>query len=160
MTITGGIIHDILLLYGLVLHWDPRSGSVARFLGLGKASLAWEWHFLDSWPCLHWDPRSGSVARIVHKIPDGPIYAGKTMIFDWKPGFPWKFLGFSSNFSDFLGHALEILRWTLQKTGCEVDFGRRGKLTCHRIDELFKQNWPPETQNYPRRPSRRPSRSF
>ena len=39
------ILHDILLLYGLVLHWDPRSGSVARFLGLGEASLAWEWHF-------------------------------------------------------------------------------------------------------------------
>ena len=38
-----------------VLHWDPRSGSVARFLGLGKASLAWEWDILGwvGWPAGH-----------------------------------------------------------------------------------------------------------
>ena len=61
----------------------PRRGPLQASMGfhkLGKLCLAWEWHFLDSWPCLHWDPRSGSVARIVHKIPDGPIYAGKTKI--------------------------------------------------------------------------------
>ena len=31
-------------------------------------------------------------------------------------------------------------------TRVEVDFGRWEKLTCHRIDELFKPNWPPETR--------------
>ena len=61
----------------LVLHWDPRSGSVARFLGLGKASLAREWGILGwlGWP-------AGHLLEIVHKIPDGPIYDGKTNILD------------------------------------------------------------------------------
>ena len=36
------------------------------------------------------------------------------------------------------------------------EFGRRGKLTCHRIDELFKPNWPPRPPQSPRRPPQAP----
>ena len=31
---------------------------------------------------------------------------------------------------------------------------------CHRIDELFKPNWPPETPETPRRPPRPPQEGF
>ena len=56
--------------------------------------------------------------------------------------YPWKFL---------------IRSWHgPPKSGCEVDFGRRGKLTCHRIDELFKPNCPPGGSQDPRRPPRPP----
>ena len=85
----------------------------------------------------------GSVARIVHEIPDGPIYAGKTTFLESKRQLSsvfWTFLGFPWT---CLGNS----KLDPPKNGCEVDFGRRGKLTCHRIDELFKPNWPPETQN-------------
>ena len=65
----------------------------------------------------------------------------------------------SSVFCTFLGSP-----WTCNgnskpdppKIGCEVKFGRRGKLTCHRIDEFSKQNWPPETQTGPPDPPRPP----
>ena len=48
-------------------------GPLPDWEGLGEASWAWEWHFLDSWPFLHWDPRSGSVARL-----ESSIFAQKT----------------------------------------------------------------------------------
>ena len=131
--------------------WDPRSGSVARFLGLGKASWAWEWHILG-W--LGWV--AGHLLEIVHKIPDGPIYVGKTTFLESKPQL-------SPVFCTFLGSpwiCLGISKMDPPKKGCEVNFGRRGKLTCHRIDELFKPNWVPRPTQTPRRPPRSLPRSF
>ena len=48
----------------------------------------------------------------------------------------------------------ENIRWTSGKTGCEVDFGRRGKYGHgHRIDELFQAQLPfqssPDPQETP-----------
>ena len=97
----------------------------------------------------------GSVARIIHKIPDGPIYAGKTRILGSKTRFPLEFLDFLSISWICLGIckiSLEILgnsKVDPPKKGCEVDFGRRGKLRCHRIDEFFKQNWVPRPSQAP-----------
>ena len=48
-----------------------------------------------------------------------------------------------------------------RKNGLEVDFGRRGKYApCHRIDELFKPNWPPRPSQTPRGPPPDPQERF
>ena len=67
-------------------------------------------------------------------------------------GNSWDFLRNSWIFLEILGNS----KMDPPKSGCEVDFGRRGKLTCHRIDELFKPNCPPGTPQDPRRPPRTP----
>ena len=133
----------------------PPKGAVARLLSLGEPSWAWELRFLDSWPFLHWDPRSGSVARIVHKIPDGPIYAGKTRIWASKPGFPWKFLGFSENFLDFLGNSLENCKMDLSKMGSRWILGE-GNTPSLTTDEPFQAQL---ASQRPRRPPRPPDQT-
>ena len=78
----------------------------------------------------------GPLQESVHEIPDGPIYVGKTTFLESKRQL-------SSVFWTFLGSPWTCLgnsKLDPPKKGCEVDFGRRGKLTCHRIDELFKPN--------------------
>ena len=59
MTITGQVFNDILLLYGLVLHWAPEGvrcktpGALRTQLGLGMAFLALlglAWVYLQPWP--------------------------------------------------------------------------------------------------------------
>ena len=63
----------------LISRWDPRSGSVARFwVGLGKTPV-WlgSGDFLDLPRDLPWE-----FSKIVPFFPDGPIYAGKTNIFE------------------------------------------------------------------------------
>ena len=73
--------------------------------------------------------------------------------------FHWKFLDFlriSRISLDMLGNS----KMDPPKSGCEVDFGRRGKLTCHRIDELFKPNCPPGPSQDPRRTPQNPPGRF
>ena len=49
MTITGQVFNDILLLYGLVLHWAPEGvrcktpGALRTQLGLGMTFLGLVW---------------------------------------------------------------------------------------------------------------------
>ena len=74
----------------------PPKGAVARFLGLGEASWAWEWHFLG----LVWVNLGASQLGWVYlglsiKIPDGPIYGGKTSIFGVETSIIIGFLDFS-----------------------------------------------------------------
>ena len=89
-----------------------------------------------------------------------PIFCTKTTILDSKPPFfPWKFCDFIENSLisfEILGNS----KMDPGQNGCEVDFGRRGNTPCHRIDELFKPNWPPRAPQSPRRPPRRPPQGF
>ena len=73
---------------------------------------------------------------------------------------------FLGNFCDFLENSLIFLgflghAWTRpEKNWPEPKFGRRGKLTCHRIDELLKPNWVPRPTQSPRRPPPDPPGGF
>ena len=89
-------------------------------------------------------------AHFLHK---NEVFGLKTTIFLEILGIFWKFLWF---FLGFLGHA-----WTRPEGNrAGPEFGRRGKLTCHRIDELFKPNWPPRPPSRPPRPPERPPQEF
>ena len=108
-------------LIGLVLHWGPRRGPLPdswaseRPVGLGNGTF-WDWSGVAG-PAISWRC---------------PFFIGKNGISGVESII---ILGFFA-FFDF-GRA-----WPEQK-GFEVDFGRRGQLTSHRIDKLFKPNWPP-----------------
>ena len=130
------------------LGWDPRSGSVARW--------SWSWTSCPSmasettvglgngtfWTTWHWDPRSGSVARFVQNSLAGQIMLEKRAFSTENQHFLMFFL----TFFDF-GRAWLMQSWSEpRKPRVEVDSGRWEKLRCHRIDELFKPNWPPETR--------------
>ena len=85
-------------------------------------------------------------------------------------GISWDFCHVLKNyviFLEFLGDFWRLgtdtgenIRETLEKKGCEVDFGRRGNTSCHRIDKLFKPNWPPDSPPDPSRPPDRPPGGF
>ena len=101
---------------GPLQDWSPHGP-----MHFEEPSLAWEWHFsglilelgwvyFGPWPANLGGCTSGHLLEM-------SIFQHKTAILDLKPGFPLEILGFSVHFSDFLGHALEILRWTLQKVG-------------------------------------------
>ena len=65
---------DILLLGPLSCIGTHVVGPLPDWEGLGKASLAWEWHFLDL-------PRTClGVLQNRPCFPDGPIYAEKTRV--------------------------------------------------------------------------------
>ena len=67
------------------------------------------------WTTWHWDPRSGSVARFLH--------------FPWRAKICWKKRAFSiENEHSLRFFVLFSLRTRPgpEKTGCEVDFGRKG----------------------------------
>ena len=143
--------------------WDPEGVRCQNGHGHGPPGHPWPRKnrvflgnaiFWTTWR--GWGPRRGPLQESVHEIPDGPIYAEKTTFLESKPQL-------SSVFCTFLGSP-----WTCPgnskvdppKKGCEVNFGRRGKLTCHRIDELFKPNCLPGASQSPRRPPRRPPGRF
>ena len=82
--------------------------------------------------------------------PASSFFAPKTAFLESKPQL-------SSGFCTFLGSPWTCLgnsKPDPPKKGCEVKFGRRGKLRCHRIDEFSKQNCPPAPSQDPRRPPR------
>ena len=61
-------------------------------------------------------------------------------------GSPWDFLA---------------MAWTRPvQNWAEAQFGRRGKLRCHRIDELLKPNWPPRTLPEPQETPQTPQGGF
>ena len=111
-------------------------GPLPDFLGLGKPSWAWEWHFLGwvgGWPAI-----SSEMSMFPWK---NGIFGLETSIILWFFGLLWM-----------------LDEPDLLKTGCEVEFGRRGKLTCHRTDELFKPNCRTRAPQSPRRPPGDPPR--
>ena len=148
MTTTGGGFLMTSSCFGPGLALGPTqwvrcqiSGPRGSQLGLGMAFLGLVWVNLGH-------PSSAGCTSGYPFFPDGPIYAGKTTFLESKRqlssvfltflGFPWTCLGNS--------------KLDPPKKGCEVDFGRRGKLTCHRIDELFKPNCRTRPSQDPRRP--------
>ena len=77
-------------------------GPLPDWEGLGEASWAREWGHFGlaglAGPAISWTS--------LHEFPDGPIYAGKTSIFDRKPAFPsvfWDFFHFGRGFLGLFG---------------------------------------------------------
>ena len=92
----------------------PPKGAVARFLSLLEPSWAWEWHFSG----LVWVNLGASQLGWVYLGLSIKSLTGQFMLEKrhfWSRNVNYhRFFGL---FLDFLGHALEILSWTLQKRG-------------------------------------------
>ena len=121
------ITSSCFLISGGGTHVVGKLGLVRVYLwaSLGVASV------LLGWPgCSLADP------EILHFPPKNACFGVESMII----------IGFFGIFS--LRTSLDSCMGCSEprKPRVEVDFGLREKFTCHRIDELFKQNWPPEAQ--------------
>ena len=84
----------------------------------------------------------------------------KTAIFDSKPPFLPICLPKTADFENGHRHMGELFVRGSTKTGSRWILVARGKLTCHRIDKLFKPNCPPDSPPDPLIPPRRPPRRF
>ena len=87
------------------------------------------------------------VPRAIH----GPTWVSESSIFGQKRPFLESRRQLSSVFWAFFELGTSLAEPDPSQNWPEPESGRRENTPCHRIDELFKPNWPP-------RPSQRPQR--
>ena len=121
------------------------------FVGL-ETSISLEFFGLFGWTSRHaWLTDLGG--SILGHLPDGPIYAQKTAFLESRRQL-------SSVFLDFFHFGRSHVKPELVKTGSGPQSGRRGNTPCHRIDRLFKPNWPPDSPPDQTRPPRPDPQEF